>query len=79
MWPSEPTGHGYMVSNLCYKGGGDMIYQIAVYKVGGKKSTKLYSMEIDTRNPVVALEMAYVRLTPSREIVIRQVDTRRYE
>lgn len=56
-----------------------MIYQIALYKVSGKKSTKLYSMEIDARNPVVALERAYVRLTPGREIVIRQVDTRRYE
>lgn len=56
-----------------------MIYQIAVYKVGSKKSTKLYSIEIDARNPVVALERAYIRLTPSREIVIRQVDTRKYE
>jgi len=53
-----------------------MLFDITVYRVAGNKRTRLHATQISARDPVVALERSYVRLTPDREIVIRQVKER---
>ena len=40
-----------------------MLYSVMVYKVSGSKRKKLYSMEIQARDEINALEKANVRLT----------------
>ena len=39
-----------------------MLYEIKVYKLSGSKKKKLYSMEIQARDEINALEKANVRL-----------------
>jgi len=50
-----------------------MLYSVMVYKVSGSKRKKLYSMEIQARDEINALEKANVRLTLDRIIEISEV------
>jgi hypothetical protein len=50
-----------------------MLYSVMVYKVSGSKRKKLYSMEIQARDEINALEKANVRLTSDRIIEISEV------
>lgn len=52
-----------------------MLFEITAYKVLGNKRKKIYSMEIQARDAINALDRANVRFDSSRVIEIRQIDS----
>jgi hypothetical protein len=52
----------------------DMLYEIKVFRLLGNKKENVYSIEIQARDPVNAVEKACIRLGPERMAEIRELN-----
>jgi hypothetical protein len=50
-----------------------MLYEIKVFRLLGNKKENVYSIEIQARDPVNAVEKACIRLGPERMAEIREL------
>lgn len=51
-----------------------MLFEITTYKILGNKKKKIYSLQIEARDGINALERSNVRFDASRLIEIRQIE-----
>jgi len=51
-----------------------MLFLITVWRELGNKRQKIYSNEVTAKNPVQALEKAYIRFMSDRIVEIRMVE-----
>lgn len=50
-----------------------MLYEITVFRIDGKKKTRINSMEVWANDPVNAVEKACLRLGPERMAEIKEI------